>query len=284
MLSARALAAIGVGVVLITSTGCARGPSKEEFVQSADPVCRTANSELAGITRPVELKQLGEVAGKVHGATAKQVDGLRKLDQPDDDKKVLTTALGAMESTRDAAKRVQDGAVAGDTRTVETAVGDLRRSSEQADASAREYGLTQCGVGAKDASKEVDEAAKDVLKKEFIAKADALCADAERKAEALPEPRDLKGVVRLLDEGLALQEKLVADIKALHVPQVHQAAWNDVVAAQEKVLAKGRELREAAAANDQTRAERIAEEVDPLEAEASKKADAFGFKDCGTPT
>lgn len=278
----RALAAVGVLIALTVSPGCARGPSKEDFAKEADPVCRTGNAELEGVTRPVDLKQVGEVAGKVHASTQKQVVALRKLDQPSEEEATLKGTLAGMDTTRDAAKKIQDAAAGGDTRTVESGIGELRQAADNTDASAREYGLTQCGVRAKEVSSELDQASKEVLKKEFIAKADALCADTNRKLEAIPEPRDFKGAVRLLDESLALTDKLTADIKALHVPQAEQQAFNDVLGSQEKLIAKARELREAAAANDETRAERLAEELDPLESEANKKADAFGFKDCGS--
>ena len=88
--------------------------------------------------------------------------------------------------------------------------------------------------------------------------------------------------MRILDETLAAIEKAVADIRALHIPQADQPAWNEVGTAFDKLVAKLREVREAANAGDQTRTEQLAEELDPLGTEANTKADAFGFKDCGS--
>lgn len=272
-----------VVAVLAAGTACgAGGPSREDFANQANPVCATSNAELSGIVRPTDLKQLGEVSGKVADSTDKQAAALDKLAKPKGGSKALTDSIASMRAVAASGQKVRTAAGSGDTRTVEPEVETLRAEATKADEAARSYGLAECGKGARDAAATIADAAKPILKQEFIAKADALCADLNRKIDAIPEPETPREVVKALDDSLALYDKLVADFKTLHVPAAEQAAWNDILAANDKVAGLLREGRGAIAAEDETRAERLFEEVGTATADANKKADAFGFKDCGS--
>ncbi len=101
----------------------------------------------------------------------------------------------------------------------------MRKNSDEADQGSRDFGLAQCGKGAKDFSTSLAEAARDVLKGELIAKADAVCAEMNRKVEAVPDPKDRASATRSLDQVLSLVEKGQADLRGLSVPQSQQVAW-----------------------------------------------------------
>src|SRR5688572_979674 len=147
------VAATAALVATIVGAGaCASGPSKSEFVDKAAAPCDTANTSLSGVPSPADLKQLGDGATKVKDATTKQVAALKKLDHPSDDEDALDKAFRTMTATATQAGKIADGVTAGDTKAVESAVTDLKSAAEEADRAARAYGLTQCGVKAKDIS------------------------------------------------------------------------------------------------------------------------------------
>ena len=266
----------------VGAASCASGPSKSEFTEKAAPPCETANTSLNGVPTPADLKQLGEGAAKVKDATSKQVSALRKLERPSEDESALDKAFRTMTATATEAGKIADGVTAGDTKAVESAVTDFKSAAEEADRAARAYGLTQCGVKAKDISIQMDQAVGDILKKEFISKADALCSDANRKIDSVNVGDGIDDLVRFLDQAIPINEQLTTDLKALHVPLAHQAPWNEIVLQQEETLKKVRELREVAAARNGTRAEQLVEEIDLMDSESLKMLDAYGFDECGS--
>jgi hypothetical protein len=272
-----------VGASLIATAACGGGgPSKEAFAEKANPPCGTANTELAGVTKPADFRQLGDVAGKVAGSTDKQVKALTDLEQPDDDKPQLERMLTSMRATSSSARAVEAGVQRGDLRAAEKGVSDLKLASEQADDTARSYGLTDCGKGARAASALMTEASNDVLKREVIAKADGFCKDANRRLDELTEPEDLEELVKFLDQSLAVADKLVADLRGIAVPDSLKAAYDDVMASNDRLVALIRDARAAAQAGNERRAGQLFDQLDTATTEANKKADAFGFKDCGS--
>lgn len=270
-----------VGAVLSVGLVACGGTSKADFAKKAEPVCSTTNSELAAVTKPANLKQLGEVSAKVAAATDKQVKALRGLDQPKDDKTELEAVLVAMEGTVAAAKKAESGVGADDGRAVEAAVGELRQSATRADDGARAYGLAQCGKGGRDAATNIAEASNPLLKQQLITKADAICKEAGRKLEALPEtPETPQGLVRSVNAGLPIIEKAVAELKALHVPQPDKATYDEFLTANDREIDLARDLREAATSRNGTRLLEVANALESASADSSRKAIAFGLKEC----
>ena len=270
------------GALLATAACGGGGPSKEEFAEKANPPCQTANTELAGVTKPADFRQLGEVAGKVAASNDKQLKTLEGLDEPDDNKPELERMLGSMRSTTSSARAVEGGVQRGDLRAAEKAVNDLKLASEQADDAARTYGLTECGKGARAASALMSEASGDAFKREVITKADGLCKEANTKLEAFSEPETAAEFAKFIDDTTAIATKLFADLRAVPVAEVHRAAYEDFIAAQDRLVPLFKDASAAAKAGNQRRAEQLFEQIDTATTEANKKADAFGLKDCGS--
>ncbi|MDQ3679763.1 MAG: hypothetical protein M3378_04310 [Actinomycetota bacterium] len=277
-MSARSITIVGVLVGLgLSSCG---GTSKADFAQRADPVCSVANGELSAVAQPANLKQLGQSSAKVAAATDKQVKALRQLDQPEKDRGHLDNVLAAMDGTVAAARKVETAVAGDDGRTVEAGVAELRQATTNADDGARNYGLTQCGKGGRDAATNIADATTSLLKQQLITKADAICKDADRKLEAMPEPKNLGEAVRSLDQLLAVVEKAIADLKTLHVPQPDKAAYDEFLTASDQQAGVVRDLRAAVAANDTSRTNQVTDALDSAGAEGARKAAAVGLKDC----
>jgi len=114
------------------------------------------------------------------------------------------------------------------------------------------------------------------------ARAESLCTAANKKANALAEPSSLAGLGRTLASYLVIEEKLFGDIKALAVAPGEESAVADMLAAQDKVIAKDKELQAAAQARNQASFDRLNDEETALVTAANARFDAYGLRNCGT--
>ena len=120
------------------------------------------------------------------------------------------------------------------------------------------------------------------MKAAFVAKADALCTAATRKVAALANPTSLATLARYLASYVPIEEKLFADIRALTVPPGDDTTVADMLAAQDKVIAKDKELQAAAQRGNAALFERLDAEETELVTAANAKFDAYGLTACGT--
>ncbi len=121
-----------------------------------------------------------------------------------------------------------------------------------------------------------------MLKAAFVAKADALCTAASRRADALSPPTSLTSLARYLTNYLAIETKLFDDIRALPVPPGDEATVADMIEAQNKVIALEKEAQAAAQRNNRAAFARFDEEITVLVTRANAKFDAYDLKNCGT--
>jgi len=147
---------------------------------------------------------------------------------------------------------------------------------------ARAYGLAACATGIQAPVTTVFEGGRTVLKAAFVARSETLCTAATKKAGALASPTSLATLGRYLTSYLAIEEKLFTDIKALVVPPGEESAVADMLAAQDLVIAKDKELQAAAAARNQASFDRLDREETTLVTAANAKFDAYGLRSCGT--
>jgi hypothetical protein len=120
------------------------------------------------------------------------------------------------------------------------------------------------------------------VKKAYVLKVDAICAAATKEFDAVKEPESFGEVKPFLDKSIALAEKETADIKAVPAPTIDKAKLDEAFAANETALAKAKEAQAAAAAGDQRKTLELLDEVSTLGDTSNAKADAYGFKDCGS--
>jgi uncharacterized protein YecT (DUF1311 family) len=147
----------------------------------------------------------------------------------------------------------------------------LRNTVLQALAAVLVLALVGCGEGSKS-----DRLTKD----QWIAQADAVCAEYESRLEALPEPNDVADVARLAREAQPIAAEGVEKLRALDPPEELEpavAAWlelNDAnVAAIDDLLA-------AAEAGDRQEVEVIAEKSTENERRADELAKRIGLANC----
>ena len=263
-------------------TACGGGVSKTDFVAEADGACGPGNGTLAAVAKPTNLPELATAAGTVATTVDAQAEALRKLDAPGDDKAAVAGVIGAIAEVSGPARALQDAAGKTDDAATAKAANELKAKTDAAASSASSYGLTACGKGLQAPVTTVFDGAKTVLKAAFVARADALCTAASRRANALSEPTSLTSLGRYLTNYLAIETKLFDDIKALPVPPGDEGTVAEMLEAQNKVIALEKEAQAAAQRNQASTFDRLDEEITVLVTQANSKFDAYDLKNCGT--
>ena len=262
--------------------GCGSEVSKESFVTKADGACGPGNGTVAAVAKPSNLPELATAAATVATTADAQAEALRQLDPPGDDKAIVTGVIGALAEVGAPARALQEAAGKTDDKVTAQAANDLKAKVDAAAVQAQAYGLTACGTGLQAPVATVFEGGRTVLKAAFVARADSLCTAANKKVDALPEPSSMAALARTLTSYLVIEEKLFADIRALAVPPGEEGAVADMLAAQDKVIAKDKEIQGAAQARNEALFDRLDAEETTLVTAANAKFDAYGLRNCGT--
>lgn len=280
----RSLITLGFALTLAaTLTACGGGVSKADFVADADAACVPGNGTLGAVAKPTNLPELATAAGTVAETVDAQAEAMGKIDAPGGDNAAVAGVIGALAEVSAPARALQEAAGKTDDAATARAANDLKAKAEAAATSAQAYGLAVCGTALRAPVTTVVEGARGVLKAAFVAKADALCVAATRRANALPEPSSsLPSLGRYLTNYLAIETKLFDDIKALPVPPGDEGTIADMIGAQEKVIALEKEAQAAAQRNNGSTFDRLDEEITVLVTQANAKFDAYDLENCGT--
>ena len=260
-----------------------KGPSKQEFLAKADPVCKRGNDIAAVLTTPSDIGMMKDFGNKLADNISKTTVELGKLKLPHG--KDGDAAKGWITAMKDAAASSRAVGVEVDKTNypgIEAAADKLVNGFKAADAKARAYGSTECGRGEADAAAKLGETKGATVKAAYVLKVDAICAAATKEFDAVKEPENFADVKPFLEKSIALAEKETADIKAVPAPATDKAKLDEAFTANEAALAKAKEALAAAAAGDQRKTLNLLDEVSTLGDTSNAKADAYGFKDCGS--
>ncbi len=261
---------------------CGGGVSKSSFVSKADGACGSGNATLGGVAKPTNLPELATAAGTVATTVDTQAGALRAIKAPGDDKAAIAGVIAALADVAAPARALQDAAGKADDAATARAVTALKAKVDAASTQATTYGLTACGAGLQTPVNTVFDGGKAVLKAAYVARADALCTAANRKADALNQGSSLAAYGRYLVIYIPIEEKLFADIKALVTPPGDEATVADMLAAQDKVIANDKDTRAAAQKGDSAQVDRLGDLNNTFVTQSNSKFDAYGLRNCGT--
>jgi hypothetical protein len=281
--SRRRLAVVPVVVLAVALTGCGGGVSKSAYVTKADATCGAGNGAVGAIAKPSSLPDLATAAGTVAATADTQAAGLRKLKAPGGDKAQVNGVIGAIADVAGPARALQAAAAKPDDAATAQAANDLKAKVDAAAVAAQTYGLTACGKGLQAPVTTVFDGARTVMKAAFVARAESLCTAANKKADALSSPSSAATAGKFLAAYIPIEDKLFNDIKALAKPPGDEGTIADMLAAQDQIIAKDKEVQAAIGAKANTATiDRLTTEEDPLVTAANSKFDAYGLKMCGT--
>jgi len=259
------------------------GPSKSSLVSKADGICRTFSTATSS-KKPTSYPELADSAKSLATAADTQVTELNKLSVPDGDKTTVKAVFAALGTLATSAHRIQDAAAKLDDKAAAAAANEAHNNAKDASDRAKVYGFNSCGTGTQAALTPVYDGTNGIVKAAFVAKAEAICKDLEKKSSAVRQPTSssARAFGVYLDSILAVSNKGAADLHALAIPPGDDSTVNAWLADLDALNAKVAEASKAAKAGDQTKVVAIAEASAPLETAANAKADAYGVRACGT--
>ncbi len=278
----RPLAAAGVVALAASLGACGGGVSKAAFLTKADAACGPGNATAGAIAKPTNLPDLAIAAGAVATTVDAQAEALRKVKAPGDDKAVVAGVIAALADISAPARALQAAAGKTDDKVTAQAANDMKAKVDAAVVAAKGYGLAACGTGLQAPATNVFEGSRTVLKAAFVARAEALCTAANKKANALANPTSLASLGRYLAAYVPIEVKLFDDIKALPKAPGDEATVADMLAAQDLVIAKDKEAQAAAQKANQALFNSLDSESTTLITAANAKFDAYGLRNCGT--
>jgi hypothetical protein len=279
-LTSTGAAAVALAAALTACGG--GGVSKPSFLAKADGACASGNGALAGVTKPTNQPELATAAGTIASTVDAQAAALRAIKPPKADKALVTGVVAALAAVPAPARALQEAAGKTDDAATGQAASDLRGKVDAAAVQAKAYGLNGCGAGLQAPIGSILDGGRTVLKAAFVAKAESLCTTANRKADALTSPTSLATEAKYMAAYVPIEEKLFNDIKALPKPPGDESPVSDMLAAQDQVIAKDKEILAAAQKGNNSLFGRLNDEEGPLITAANSKFDAYGLRACGT--
>ena len=258
-------------------------PSKQDYLAKIDPICKRGNEISAVFTTPGDLPQLKEFGDKLSAnvdKTVKELDGQKR--PKGDEGKQAEELLKSLRDAGAAAKSIGPEVDAAQFTNVETNAAKTAEAFKAADAKARAFGSTECGKGEAEVTGRMSTSLGATVKKAYIAKVEPICAAGNKELENLEEPEDLDGVKTFLEKLIQVAEKGTNEIKAVPAPVTDKAKLDEFLAANDGAITKAKEALAAAAAGDERKTQRLFGELFDAGDAANSKADAYGFKECGT--
>jgi hypothetical protein len=128
-----------------TGAGGAGALSKSAFIEQADGICAEANEALSSLEGSTVASDAKILATQEAQITHSELDSLRSLAPPNQDRSTLDEFLSALESEVNALMQKQDAAnQGGDTSSASAEAADAEASAV---AAAEAYGLKDCAKG-----------------------------------------------------------------------------------------------------------------------------------------
>jgi hypothetical protein len=119
-------------------------------------------------------------------------------------------------------------------------------------------------------------------KEEYIAKADAICKEADDKITALGEPQSFEELANLASEAVTIGEEELSALRALQPPEADEATLNSAYELIGRQLEIAGQIAAAAKEGDQAKIQELIDQATPLQDEARKIAEDYGLTECGS--
>ncbi len=157
-LATRAVALAGTMVLLAACGGGESGPTKAEFITSADKICDKADEKLDVILeRDIDdfsaMKKLTTDAGRIGDALLKD---LRAIEVPEGDEEDVEEVLGGIEKQVRVVRQLGKAAEDEDQDKIDEIIEEGDDLEADVEKSAKSYGFKTCGVDDEDDAKADD--------------------------------------------------------------------------------------------------------------------------------
>jgi len=120
-----------------------------------------------------------------------------------------------------------------------------------------------------------------LTKPEFIAQADARCAEADAETKELRSPQKPAEVEPFVDKARAITQELVDDLRELPAPEGDQQTIDAMLDTVEEALQRLPALVQASKDKDLAAVQAEGQKLQALAQEAQQIAEEYGFEVCG---
>jgi len=121
-----------------------------------------------------------------------------------------------------------------------------------------------------------------LTKTAFIAKADAICQEANDRIDAIPEPQTTEELAQLGRQVLDIAREQLARLQALRPPAADEETIDEAYDVIEEQLGVAEELVAAAEEGDLQGLQELLEQGERLDARGDRIARDYGLKECGS--
>jgi hypothetical protein len=115
---------------------------------------------------------------------------------------------------------------------------------------------------------------------DYVERADAICAEYDRRLARLPQPNSIEDVAELAERALPIAREGVRELRALAPPEELEPQVERWLERNDENLERMEGLRDAALEGNETRVQRIASAATENEREADTLARQIGLRDC----
>jgi hypothetical protein len=117
-------------------------------------------------------------------------------------------------------------------------------------------------------------------REEFIAAADEICADIDRRTEALGQPRTQQEFQEFVEESQEITIQGLRQIRELQPPEADEGRVDRMLDLREEAVRSLPEIQEAVEAQDFQAMQEIGTRIQEAYGEAQRIASEYGFQDC----
>ena len=272
-------------ILAAVAAGCGGGGGGAELAKQADPVCASANADLAALKRPESLEQLLRYVEQAAAIVEKRRADLAAIKPPGDDAEAWKAFLDANDRAIAALVKVRESTVTGRggeaaIRAFETAETDARRLAD-------ELGLRQCAlepprpVEEEEPEPATTASATPAAPATWTARADAICGAAQGRIDALPQPTDPLTAAAQSAQVSAIVKQEIADLRELEAPPRQEARVKRFLAALGRGVNSLDRLVQAMTEGDEDAVDRFIGEAEKAGVQAQREADGLGLTVCG---
>jgi hypothetical protein len=272
--------------LVVLAAGCGGGgdgDGESDLAARADPICARANVALSELERPESLEQLLRYVEGASEIVEQRRADLAALEPPDDDADEWRAFLEANDRAVAALVDLREATVTG--RGGEEAIRAFEEEEAEVRRLADELGLTECAAEPPPpAEEEAEEPAPTTTvesKSRWAEQADAICAEAQGRIDALAPPADPTEAAAQVGRMSGIVKKEIADLRELAPPPGQEANVRRFMSAFGRGANSLDRLASAMAANDEDAVDRFLEESEAAARVAQREADILGLTVCG---
>lgn len=135
----------------LSLSACDSGPSKEDFIEQADAICRRVAEQTDRLGTARDVEEFERFVDRAQELTADALRDLRDLERPDEDSDAISRMLDRIEEAASYLPEIKDAVASNDNEAMAEIGAKVQDAAREAQRIAQEYGFEECGETAVEA-------------------------------------------------------------------------------------------------------------------------------------